>query len=65
MYEWVGVESKIEVVVLDVLAVVSLGTGEAEHPLLENRVFSFQSASAKQSAGWMLPRSRGAVLSHR
>jgi hypothetical protein len=43
-----GVE--VEVVLLDVLAVVALAVGEAEEPLLEDRVLPFHSASAKQSA---------------
>ena len=38
MYECVGVLSQIEVALLDVLAVVALVAGEAEHPLLQDRI---------------------------
>ena len=52
MYEWVGVRVEVEVVLLDVLAVVALAVGEAEEALLEDRVPPFQRASAKQSRCW-------------
>ena len=39
---------EVEVVLLDVLAVVALVAGQAEQALLEDRVAPFQSASAKQ-----------------
>ena len=38
MYEWVGVRVEVEVVLLDVLAVVALVAGQAEQALLEDRV---------------------------
>ena len=38
MYECVGVDVEVEVVLLDVLAVIALAVGEAEEPLLEDRV---------------------------
>ena len=38
MYECVGVAVEIEVVLLDVLAVIALAVGQAEQPLLEDRV---------------------------
>ena len=42
-----GVE--IEIALLDVFAVIALRTGQAEEPLLENRIPLFHSASAKHS----------------
>ena len=40
MYECVGVRVEVEVVLLDVLAVVALAVGQPEQPLLEDRVLA-------------------------
>ena len=40
MYEWVGVRVEVEVVLLHVLAVVALAVGQAEQPLLEDRILA-------------------------
>ena len=49
MYECVGVDVEVEVVLLDVLAVIALAVGQPEGALLEDRVLPFHSASAKHS----------------
>ena len=38
MYEWVGVRVEVEVALLDVLAVIALVAGQAEEPLLQDRI---------------------------
>ena len=38
MYECVGVEVQVEVILLDIFAMVALGAGQAEQPLLEDGV---------------------------
>ena len=43
---------EVEVVLLDVLAVVALGAGQAEEPLLEDRVAAVPQRSAKQMRWW-------------
>ena len=40
MYEWVGRAVEVEVVLLDVLAVVALAVGEAEQPFLQDRILA-------------------------
>ena len=47
---------------LDVLAVVPLGAGQAEQALLEDRIAPFHSASAKQRRPWRSQMPEQAVL---
>src|SRR5271168_338637 len=40
MYEWVGRAVEVKIVFLDVLPVIGLAVGQAEHPLLEYRILA-------------------------
>lgn len=53
---------EVEVVLLDVLAVVSLGVGEAEHPLLEDRVAAVPQREREAQPLLVVADARDAVL---
>ncbi len=57
-----GCAVEVEVVLLDVLAVVSLGVGEAEHPLLEDRVAAVPQGEREAQPLFVVADARDAVL---